>query len=769
MVDGRHLALAEQIVERGVDLGLVESEPRGRVVIDHQARLQPLVLGVGVDVGELRQLAHHAPHPRLPDAQVGDGVCLQRVLVLRAGGAAADPDVLNRLQIQIRTRLMPELAAQPRDHLIRADAALGARLERDEHVGAVALAAAGESHHRGDRRIVQHDVDEVAQLLPHRLKGDRLVGLDLAHHQPGVLLREKALGHVDVEVQVERHGDRQDQHHRRAVRQRPVERAAVAVLHGVEGALAQAMEASVRARPSVLLREARAHHRGRGERYDERHQDCGGQRDREFPEQPPDHPAHQQDRDEDRDQRQAHRNHREAHLARALEGRLEPRHAGFHVARDVLEHHHRVVDHETGRDGECHEGEVVEAEAGEIHDCESADERHRHGNERHHGGARAAQEHEDREHHQRHRDHERPLDVAQRRPDRRGAVHVDIERDARRDRGAQVRQERAHPVDGVDDVGARLAEQDQHHGGIAVRESVVAQVLHRVRHLRDIAETHRGAVVIADDERDVFARAHGLVVVLDLPALVARLERALGAVGVGGGDRRAHRLGVDPVAVHRGEVELDAHRGEGAPADSDVADALHLQQLLREHGGRPVVHLAAGERLGGEPEDHDGRVRRVHLAVVGIARERRRQQRARGVDRRLHVARRAVDVAAQVELERDVRRAERARGGHLGDRGDAPERALERGGHRGGHGLGARAREPGVHRDGREVHLRERRHRQVQERRDAGEHHAEGEERRGDRALDEGAREVHAASGAAEPRRRARPLSRRRASRSKYR
>src|SRR5256885_12779088 len=41
------------------------------------------------------------------------------------------------------------------------------------------------------------------------------------------------------------------------------------------------------------------------------------------------------------------------------------------------------------------------------------------------------------------------------------SVHVDVERDARRDRGAQVRQERAHPVDGVDDVGARLAEQDR--------------------------------------------------------------------------------------------------------------------------------------------------------------------------------------------------------------------------------------------------------------------------------------------------------------------
>src|SRR2546429_4631008 len=70
-----------------------------------------------------------------------------------------------------------------------------------------------------------------------------------------------------------------------------------------------------------------------------------------------------------------------------------------------------------------------------------------------------------------------------------------------------------------------------------------------------------------------------------------------------------------------------------SPADSDVADALHLQQLLREHGGRPVVHLAAGERLGGEPEDHDGRVRRVHLAIGGI----RSEEHTSELQSRLHL------------------------------------------------------------------------------------------------------------------------------------
>jgi hypothetical protein len=43
----------------------------------------------------------------------------------------------------------------------------------------------------------------------------------------------------------------------------------------------------------------------------------------------------------------------------------------------------------------------------------------------------------------------------------------------------------------------------------------------------------------------------------------------------------------------------------------------------------------------------DRRVGRVHLAVRGIARQPARQERARGVDRCLHVARGAVDVAGR--------------------------------------------------------------------------------------------------------------------------
>ena len=64
---------------------------------------------------------------------------------------------------------------------------------------------------------------------------------------------------------------------------------------------------------------------------------------------------------------------------RALERRLERRLALLDVARDVLDHHDRVVDDEAGRDGERHQRQVVEAVAEQVHHAERADERQRHG------------------------------------------------------------------------------------------------------------------------------------------------------------------------------------------------------------------------------------------------------------------------------------------------------------------------------------------------------------------------------------------------------
>ena len=113
--------------------------------------------------------------------------------------------------------------------------------------------------------------------------------------------------------------------------------------------------------------EPGAQHRRRGQRDDQRDQDRHRQGHRELAEQPPDEAAHQQDRHEHRDQRQADGQHGEADLPRAEQCRLQPRHAGLDVARDVLQHHDGVVDDEAGGDRQRHQRQIVEAVAQQIH------------------------------------------------------------------------------------------------------------------------------------------------------------------------------------------------------------------------------------------------------------------------------------------------------------------------------------------------------------------------------------------------------------------
>ena len=138
-----------------------------------------------------------------------------------------------------------------------------------------------------------------------------------------------------------------------------------------------------------------------------------------------------------------------------------------------------------------------------------------------------------------------------------------------------------------------------------------------------------------------------------------------------------------------------------------------LRDLLREHGVRGVEDLRERQRVARQREDEDRRVGGVDLAVRRLERQVRRQLAARRGDGRLDVARGGVDVPVEIELQRDRRRPERARRGHLGQPGDASEAALERRRDRGGHRLRARARELRAHLDGREVDARQRRDRQA--------------------------------------------------------
>ena len=109
------------------------------------------------------------------------------------------------------------------------------------------------------------------------------------------------------------------------------------------------------------------------------------------------------------------------------QGRLHRRLPHLHVADDVLQHHDGVVHHETHREGQRHQGEVVQAEAQQVHHREGPDQRHRQRQAGDHGGREVPQEEEDHQHHQDQSVRSRVnLHVVHRVPDGLGAVEEDV-------------------------------------------------------------------------------------------------------------------------------------------------------------------------------------------------------------------------------------------------------------------------------------------------------------------------------------------------------
>ncbi len=209
---------------------------------------------------------------------------------------------------------------------------------------------------------------------------------------------------------------------------------------------------------------------------------------------------------------------------------LERLHAFFEIAADVLDHHNGVVHHESGGDGERHQRQVVERVAEQVHHRERAHQRQRHGDRGNDGGAQAAQEQEDDQHHQPDGQHQLKLHVVHRRLNagrhigQRGHV----------DGGGQVRfQLRQNLVDRVDDgdgIGARLALNVENHCRRLVHPGGQLGVLHAVVHIGHVLHEYRRAVAIGHHHVLILVGRGDLIVGVDLVVETRAVEVALGGV-----------------------------------------------------------------------------------------------------------------------------------------------------------------------------------------------------------------------------------------------
>ena len=456
-----------------------------------------------------------------------------------------------------------------------------------------------------------------------------------------------------------------------------------------------------------------------------------------------DNPAHQENRKEHRDQRDADRQHGKSNFPRAGEGRLEALRTRIGVAGYIFEHHDRIVDHEAGRDREGHQRQIVQAKVHEIHRAKSAYDRNQHGDAWNDRGTNIAQEQEDNQRDQENRDGQGPFGVMQRGADRSTAIGGGQEFDIVWHRRLEMRQFRLHALDRVDDVGAGLPENDRENGGAALGQAQVAHVLDRVQHVGDVGETNRSAIAVGNDEGRIIGGPGRLIVGVNLEMPFAVLDRAFRAVGVGGGERRAHVLKADAIFGQGVRVELDAHRGQGTPENENLTDAIKLGKPLLEDIAGEIIHLTARLGLRRHGEDKDRRVGRIDLAIGRIGGQIGGQIGARCVDRRLDVARGAVDVAADVELEDNAGLSEGACRGHFRDMGDLAEVAFERACQARCHGIRTRAGKLRLHQDRWKIDLRKRRDRQLQKRRAPGKRNPQGKERGRHRTRDERRGEVH--------------------------
>ena len=508
-IHGGDLALAEEIVQRIVDQLGRDAEARGGVAIVDHLGLKSAILLVAVDIDDERDRFQLLEHLGREGNEVLEVIAAHGELIERSAIPAADAQVLGGLQKERGAGNSGELGAQALHDEIDGDLAFGERLEGDEHASliqrgraaATSAATSGKAVDGVHRRVGGHDVDHLQERLVHGLKRGVLVGDDLAGHTPGILLGEEALGHAKEQVHIEADGGEQHQQGHKGMVEHEVECLAVQADDPIEDVFHGLVEAPV---GFVLFQQVGAHHRSGRER--DYHGDADGDRkgDGEFAEEAADDAAHEQQRNEHGYQRNAHGDDGGADFLSSLEGRTDRVETGFQVAGDIFDDYDGIIHHKAGGDGEGHEGEVVETVAAQIHHAEGAQERYRDRDAGDEGAPQILEKHEDHQNDQADGEQEGPLDIVDGGADSLRLIHGDLHVDGGGNGSVNLGQHVTDAIDGLNDVGPGLAEDDDQDGGLAVGIAGAAQVFDGIDDLADVGEAYGCAGTIGDEEGLVF-------------------------------------------------------------------------------------------------------------------------------------------------------------------------------------------------------------------------------------------------------------------------
>ena len=208
----------------------------------------------------------------------------------------------------------------------------------------------------------------------------------------------------------------------------------------------------------------------------------------------------------------------------------------------------------------------------------------------------------------------------------------------RRDHRMHVRERRFNVVDGVDDIGAGLLEDYQHHRSLVAMQRAERHVLRSVDRPADILDADRRAVAVGHDHVVIRPSLRQLIVVDDGEALHLAEHRALGGIGRGAQQRGAHVFQRQAAGRQLGRVDLHADRRPLLAADSDERDAGNLRNLRSDDVLGEIVDLRQWKRIGSRRHNQDRGIRRVRLLIGRRIGKIFRQVRTGGRDCRLNVA-----------------------------------------------------------------------------------------------------------------------------------
>ena len=184
------------------------------------------------------------------------------------------------------------------------------------------------------------------------------------------------------------------------------------------------------------------------------------------------------------------------------------------------------------------------------------------------------------------------------------AQREDFER--RRHRGFDPRKIGHDLVYGIDDICARLLEDDEEDAPLAIRPGRLIGVLRADDRLADIAHPQWSAIAVGNDRVVPILGPGQLIVGVNRERARPTVNRALGFIHGRSRERRAHVLERRPFGHELGRIKLDADGRLLLTPDSHLGDAWNLADLLGELGLDIVVDICQRHGLGGRGQEENG-------------------------------------------------------------------------------------------------------------------------------------------------------------------